>query len=155
MKTYKNEIILVSILLFLDQLTKYLIMSKFILGQTVVLLPFFQLTYITNTGVSFGMFSGGNKLFALFTAVVLAGFIFWYIKNKATLTRWLKLALIMIISGAAGNLIDRIVHGAVIDFLEFHYKNHYFPVFNIADSCISAGGVILFISVLHSEFKRK
>ncbi|MFH1367725.1 MAG: signal peptidase II [Elusimicrobiota bacterium] len=155
MKKFKKELMLVLALLFLDQVTKYIIRMKFFPCETHVVLPFFQLTYVTNTGISFGLFQGGNAVFTVLTALVLAGFIFWYVRNKPKLTAWLRWSVILIVSGASGNLIDRIFHGRVIDFLEFHIGTHYWPAFNVADSCISVGGVILFLSVLKSEFFKK
>jgi signal peptidase II len=149
----KQGLVILGIVI-LDQLVKYIVRSELYIGQTIVILPFFQLTHITNTGVAFGMFQGANLLFAAFTVVVLAGFFFWYYRNKTSLPRWIGVAITLIAAGALGNLVDRVVLGSVVDFLEFHWGNNFFPAFNIADSCITVGGVILFLSLIRLEFRK-
>lgn len=150
----KKQALVILGIIALDQLTKYIVRSAFYMGQTLVITPFFQFTYITNTGVAFGMFQGANLVFAAFTVVVLTGFFFWYHRNMRVLPKWAGASITLIAAGALGNLVDRILLGHVVDFLEFHWKSHYFPAFNVADSCITIGGIILFVSLVKMEFHR-
>ena len=122
-------------------------------GQVIPFSSFFQLTYLTNTGIAFGMFRGANIVFLVTTALIICAVCVWYWKNRKDMSISLNLSLLLIISGAVGNLIDRVLRGHVIDFLEFHINSHYWPAFNIADSCITVGGTILFLSVLLSPKK--
>jgi signal peptidase II len=132
----------------LDQLTKYLIQAHFYLGETVPVTSFFSLSFAANTGVAFSMFQGANTFFAVFSVLVLAGFAWWYLKNRAALDGILRAALLFIASGAVGNLLDRVTHGHVIDFLDFSFGSYHWPSFNIADSCITIGGALLFYRLL-------
>jgi signal peptidase II len=152
MKKYVN---LILFLVLLDQFTKYLVRKNLILGQTVFVNSFFNISYITNTGIAFGMFKNANLFFAVFTVVFLVMFAVYFYKNKERLSIPLKTAFMLLIAGASGNLIDRLTNGHVIDFLEFHIKNHYWPSFNVADSCISVGGVILFLSLVIFDKKEE
>jgi signal peptidase II len=137
-------------LVLADQITKYLIRYSFSPGNVKPVWPFLQITYATNTGIAFSMFQGANVFFTIFTSVVLLGFIIWYTVNAPGLHGFIKAAAILVISGAAGNLIDRIALGHVTDFLDVFYGSYHWPAFNVADSCISAGGFFLFIWLLLS-----
>jgi signal peptidase II len=149
--TIKRPIFTLLMLVLLDQATKYLILTRLALGETVTVTPHFQLTHVVNTGVAFSMFQGANAFFAVFTAVVLAAIAFWYRKNRAQLTAGMKTALLFIVAGACGNLIDRLVHGHVIDFITVWLGSYPWPSFNVADSCITVGGVILFFILLRPD----
>ena len=147
----KKYINLILFLVLLDQFTKYLVRKNLILGQTVFVNSFFNISYITNTGIAFGMFKNANAFFAVFTVVFLILFAVYFKKNKDNLSTIIKTAFMLIFAGALGNLVDRLTQGHVIDFLDFHIKDYYWPSFNVADSCISIGGVILFLSLLKSD----
>jgi signal peptidase II len=116
-------------------------------GQSLKIFSFLHLTYLTNTGVAFSMFQGANIFFIFFTLFVLAALIVWHRKNSAHFGRSVNLSILLIISGALGNLTDRIAHGHVIDFVDVSLGSYHWPSFNVADSCIAVGGVILFFSV--------
>ncbi|HDZ76850.1 MAG TPA: signal peptidase II [Candidatus Omnitrophica bacterium] len=133
--------ILISIcVLFLDQLTKYLALAKLSPGNSFsVIKNVFHLTLVYNSGSAFGLFKNGRIIFiflAFFAVIFIARYL---ISKKDSLSISLKLPLVLIMAGAAGNLIDRIRFGYVIDFLDFRI----WPVFNIADSAITIG-VVLF-----------
>jgi signal peptidase II len=140
-------------LVLLDQITKYLVRTQMTIGESITVLPFLHITYVTNTGVSFGMFQGANTVFIVITFLVLAGFVYWLIKNYRTVSVWMRTAMLLIIAGALGNLIDRIALGSVVDFIHVSYGAWYFPMFNVADSCISVGGTILFFIFLFTKEK--
>jgi signal peptidase II len=146
----RKHFIFILILILIDQLTKQIVMYKMFYGQVIPLTSFFQLTYITNTGIAFGMFKGVNIFLIVFTILVLAFFYFWFQKHIKE-SHISVAAFMLIFSGALGNLIDRIFYGHVIDFLELHLNRHYWPAFNVADSCITIGGVILFLSVFKKQ----
>ncbi|MGC9044847.1 MAG: signal peptidase II [Thermodesulfovibrio sp.] len=135
-----KALILIFLVVFFDQLTKYLAI-KFLAPRGVIkLLPFFNLVYVENTGTAFGMFkflgAGFFIVIALFAIVFL---IYMYFKDSQN---WLIYSLI--IAGASGNILDRIIYGYVIDFIDLHLKNLHWPAFNVADSAISIG-IVLFL----------
>ena len=127
---------------FLDQLTKLLIRKNFELGESLPIINrVFHLTYVTNTGSAFGLFKNLSWFFTLFGAIVIM-VIFYYLRTKIKEEdRFLQLAVGLLLGGTLGNLIDRIVHGAVIDFLDFRI----WPVFNVADSSVSVSVILLII----------
>jgi len=138
----------VSGLVIVDQFTKRLIESSFVLGERVqVISGFFDLTYIKNSGSAFGMLSQIESVwvqrgFTAFTIVALVVIITLY-RSMSSVDRMGKVALVMIGTGALGNLADRIRDGAVTDFLLFYVGDHYWPAFNVADSLITTGVVFL------------
>jgi signal peptidase II len=138
-----------------DQAVKLLIQAIFRPGQVLAVVPgFFDLVLWTNTGIAFGMLGGGphgGTRAILLGAVSLAavGLMVWlYYKESPSRTG--SLGLLLVIGGAIGNAIDRLVFGQVVDFLYFHYKGFGWPAFNVADACITVGivMVILFDIVL-------
>lgn len=135
----------------IDQLTKWWVVQGLgmQLGQTIEVSPIFDVTYTLNTGVSFGMFSGGEArwVLAAFSLIVAAVMAWWATRAPR---RLFALSLGLIIGGALGNVIDRILVGAVIDFLDFSGLG--FPwIFNIADSAISVGVGLLILDSFLSE----
>ena len=144
---------LVAFLLALDQMTKWFIARQIQLyGSHKVIPGFFSLTHIRNKGAIFGFFShSGSRIvfLALIAAslVALALVIYYFIKTPAA-QRGMKLALSLILAGALGNQIDRLVRGYVIDFLDLYVRNRHWPFFNVADSCITIGAALLLIMLL-------
>jgi signal peptidase II len=137
--------------IILDQLTKWWVVSGLgmQLGQTIEISGIFDLTYTLNTGVSFGMFSGGEArwVLTLFSVAVAIGMGWWALRAPRLL---FAVALGLVIGGALGNVIDRVLVGAVIDFLDFSGLG--FPwIFNIADSAISVGVALLILDSFLSE----
>ena len=137
-----------AVLVLVDQGTKYAVRASFYPGETVQVAPFFQLTYLTNTGIAFSMFQGANAVFAIFSAAVVIVFAAWYVKNAPRVDALARAAMALIMSGATGNLIDRVLFGHVTDFLDFFAGGYHWPSFNAADSCVSVGGALLFIWVI-------
>jgi signal peptidase II len=125
-----------------DQLTKLLIRSSMRLGSEIQLLPFFSLTHVDNTGIAFGLFQQRN-LFFIFIGGVVTSFLIAYSVRLLRTDRPSAMAMAVILGGAIGNLIDRLAHGRVTDFLDFYLGTHHWPVFNIADAaiCVGAGFV--------------
>lgn len=138
--------LIIFLLVALDQITKYLSI-QYLKGEgSVSFLPgFIELKYTENTGAAFSILEGQTILFVLITVAVLI-FIFFMIKTKKVKHITGKVASIIIISGAIGNLIDRILHGFVVDMFNFTFMN--FAIFNVADIYITIGGMILCVYIL-------
>jgi len=143
-----NVLLVSAAIVILDQVTKVFTRNSLELYQSVpVIKNFFHLTYVTNDGIAFGInIPGGNYLFTI-VAVLLTGVLSWYLwqsRNKALL---LRLSLAVILAGAVGNLVDRVVYGKVVDFLDFMIGSYHWYIFNIADSAVTVGmGLFLYYS---------
>ena len=142
----KKHLIVIStalIVIFLDQLTKFLIRKNFQLNESLPIIKnVFHFTYITNTGSAFGLFKGINPFFILFSIAVIM-VIFYYIQKIKGNERLLQFAVGLLLGGTIGNLIDRLVYGHVIDFIDFRI----WPVFNIADSAVTVSVILLIVSL--------
>ena len=131
----------------LDQISKWLILEKILSPERpfIETTSFFNIALVWNYGVSFGMFAGHRQplLLTCLSILIVGILIVWLTRNTSKLV---ALALGCVIGGAIGNIIDRLRFGAVTDFLDFHLGNYHWPAFNIADSCIFIGVVLLCIS---------
>jgi signal peptidase II len=125
-------------LLVLDRATKLWAMRELAPRGTVPLVPFFDLTYVENTGAAFGLGKGANGLFVL-VSLGLTGALVWMMRKWPADKAWLQWGGLLVVTGALGNLYDRVVYAYVVDFLHLHH----WPVFNVADSCISVGACLL------------
>ena len=134
-----------ALVIVLDQLSKAWITSHFAYGESLTILGVFDLVLAHNTGAAFSFLSdaGGMQrwLFSII-AVVASVWIVSLLRKHATQLLF-SLALSLILGGALGNLIDRIAYGYVVDFLHFHWGEHYFPAFNLADSAITCGAFLM------------
>ena len=135
-----------AITLVADQVTKLYFYDLLVIGgvRFVEVLPFFNLVTVWNYGVSFGMLTNDSQIGPwLFVAVALAivAALFTWLRRAAT--RMVAIALGMVIGGAIGNVVDRLTYGAVFDFLDFHAFGWHWPAFNLADSGISIGVILL------------
>ncbi len=142
------SILFVILLVVLDQASKiYLtLVNKTSPIDLEVIRGFFRITYTCNDGAAFSILKGKRVFFIIMTIIVVCFIVYYLLKNKVY---WVeKYSLLLIISGAVGNLIDRIMYGYVIDFLDFIIFGYDFPVFNIADSFITIGAIGLIISIL-------
>jgi len=137
--------VVIVLVLVVDHLTKTWTTASFRPGQTVVLIPgFFNLTYVQNTGVAFGLFKGQGLLVGLFVAVIaVASF---YYSREVNWAAWQpNLVGGCLVGGALGNLIDRVRLGYVVDFFDIHAGAYEWPVFNVADSliCIAVAWIVV------------
>lgn len=137
------------VVVVLDQITKQWVEGSIALYERIVVTGFFNLTKAYNPGAAFSFLadSGGWQrwFFTVVSAVVSVVLIVW-LKRMSRAERWLSLAIALILGGAVGNLIDRLIYGHVIDFLQVHWKSQaYFPSFNVADAAITAGTVLLLL----------
>lgn len=147
-KKYKFEILVFLAVLILDQVTKMLTLKFLLPKGSVNILPFFNLTYVENTGSAFGLFQNGN-LFLIIVSFLILFLMFKWRKDILSLGNLAKYGYFMILAGALGNIFDRIIWGHVIDFLDFHV----WPVFNLADSAICVGAAFIAFDIL--RFKKK
>lgn len=138
-----------------DQLTKFFVDTQLVLNKAIVVNDYFNLVKVWNTGVSFSMFNNHGKIGAIvlsvFALLVVAFLLHWIYKE---LDKTKIIALGMIVGGALGNVIDRIRFGAVLDFLDFHYKSSHWPAFNVADSFICIGAFILIVLEIRDSRKK-
>lgn len=147
---YKPEIILIPLIFALDRLSKIWALAQLQHVGSIQIAPFFRLTYVENTGTAFGIFQNANYFWAAMAFIVLIMLFKWrseFLKAGPGA----RYALIFIMAGALGNLYDRMVLGYVVDYFDFII----WPVFNIADSFISIGAVILAVLLLKDIFGRK
>ena len=158
-RKYWVLLICLVIILALDQYTKYEVQQRIHLYQTIKVIDgFFNLTHLRNTGGAFGIF-GGNKggigsLFFIALPLVAMGVILYLIHKLKEYERIFSLSLSLILSGAVGNLIDRVRYQEVVDFLDFHLFSYHWPAFNIADSAITIGIGLMVYELLFHDKKR-
>ena len=134
--------VLIALVLVLDQLTKWLVRTHFLLGESYdVIDGIFSMTYIENKGAAFGLGEGNAFVFILVAVLVSVIMIYYYKKQEKNF--WLSLGVSLILSGAWGNLIDRVMKSSVTDMFNFHI----WPVFNIADIAVCLGCLFLIIYV--------
>ena len=145
-----------AILVLADQVSKAIVVRTMSLYESVpVIENFFHFTYITNDGMAFGIdFPFGYFIFSLIS-VLLTIFLFWYLWTARNDSLVIRLGLAMIIAGAVGNLIDRLMLGEVIDFLDFMVGNFHWYVFNLADSYVTVGMVLILTDSIFLEKKRE
>ncbi|HWP94154.1 MAG TPA: signal peptidase II [Gammaproteobacteria bacterium] len=143
---------LAALVVALDQWTKALVLAYFAPYDTLAVLPHVNLTLRFNTGAAFSLLAdaGGWQrwFFVSLALAVSAGILIWLTRLPARGQHWLACALALVLGGAIGNVIDRIVHGHVVDFIELYYGRFYWPAFNVADSAITAGAVMLVLDGL-------
>ncbi len=135
------------IVLIVDQFTKVLVVGYYKLGDATTITSFFNVVRVHNVGAAFSFLAGAAGWQRwLFTGIgiVAALFILWMLKSHAG-QKLFSFALACILGGAIGNVIDRVVYGYVVDFLQFHYAGWYFPSFNVADSAITVGAAALIL----------
>ncbi len=132
----------------LDQASKWAVDSSMQLYQSIPLVPYFNLTYVRNTGAAFSFLSeagGWQRWFFAGLAVVISIVITVWLARLKQHETWLAVALSLVLGGAIGNLIDRLAYGYVIDFLDVYYQTWHWPAFNIADSAITLGVVLMLL----------
>jgi signal peptidase II len=133
-----------------DQFTKALIVDDFQLGESRTVTSFFNIVRVHNTGAAFSFLAGASgwqRWFFVGLGAAATGFIIWMLLRHGG-QRLFSLSLALILGGAIGNVIDRLLHGYVVDFIQVHYGGAYFPSFNVADSAITVGAGLLILDEL-------
>ena len=145
--------------LVLDQISKHLIAAHLRVYDTIVILPVFKISRLHNNGAAVSFRAGASGWQRWFFVVLALGvaslIVSWLWRMPAKGDRWLAAGLALVAGGALGNVIDRLVHGYVIDFVQVHYHGWYFPAFNVADSAITIGAALLLIDAWRESRKVK
>ncbi|QFU21782.1 signal peptidase II [Shewanella eurypsychrophilus] len=149
----------VVVLVFIaDQVSKQWVLANFELYESIKLLPIFSFTYVRNYGAAFSFLSdagGWQKWLFTFIAIGFSTLLTIWLRKQPTQMWRLNLAYTLVIGGALGNLIDRLQHGFVVDFIDFYWNKSHFPAFNIADSAICVGAALIIIDSFISDRDEK
>ena len=145
------------LVIILDQVTKYMASSLLMYAKPVAIMPLFNFTLLHNTGAAFSFLNeaGGWQRW-LFTVIALgvSVFLVLWLKRLTVQERLQAVSLALILGGALGNVIDRVRYGYVVDFLDFYYNKSHFPAFNIADSAITIGAILIIYDSLLGAGRR-
>ena len=147
----KNNISIIAtffLIIFFDQLTKILVIKNFQLYESLSILPFFNLTFIVNYGFAFGFLNNPslNQIIVILVIFsIISYFLYLLIKTQ---DQFFRFSLILVLSGAVGNFIDRVLHGFVIDFIDIYLGSYHWPAFNLADSSITLGFILIMFNIL-------
>jgi signal peptidase II len=155
-RNYLLFVLTVLAIVVLDQITKVYIDMHMTLHESIpVINGFFNITYVRNPGAAFGFLADAapflRALFLIGVSIFAAGIIAYYVFKMKTEDILLTYGMSLIMGGAVGNLIDRIRLGEVIDFLDVYISTYHWPAFNVADSAVSAGAVILFYKLIKGQ----
>ena len=153
---YRLALIIGLTVLILDQITKALVHNLMHLHQSIEIVPnFVHLTYLRNTGAAFGFLAGDRSalrmVFFLLVSGIAIGCIFYLLRNLRPGRNTETLSLSFILGGAIGNLIDRLRMGEVIDFIDLHWHHVHWPAFNVADSAITIGVILLLFQMIRKK----
>ncbi len=139
------------IVILLDQIIKYIVVSNMMFTETInVIKNFFRITYLQNTGGAWSILSGSTFFLVVLAAIMLI-FIIYMIKKEKKITTIKIFTYGILIGGIVGNMIDRIRFDYVIDYLDFNFLSYNFPVFNLADIAIVVGSIILIITLIKED----
>ncbi len=136
------------VVIALDQLTKALASAHLVLQKPVAVIPFLNLTLMHNTGAAFsflGTEGGWQRWLFVVIALAVSGGLLWWLHRLPKGETWLAVALALVLGGALGNVWDRIALGYVVDFIDVYYGQWHWPAFNVADSAITLGAVLLLL----------
>lgn len=152
-RRYSALIILSAAIVAADQITKLVVRTYFLPNQGLTVIKgVLNLVYVRNPGGAFGFFSKGDPSavlpFFLLVSIATAVLIVYFYGRLSSHSLWYRYALSFILGGAAGNLIDRLRDGKVIDFIDLHVGNYHWPAFNVADACITAGAIMFLMGFL-------
>ncbi len=158
----KHGLITAAIIIIIDQLSKWLLLNLVLPHDSpIALTPFFNLVMVWNTGISFGLFKHIAYAAAFFTliALIIVSILLYWLKSATH--PFTAIAIGLVIGGAIGNVIDRLTYGAVADFFDFHIAGYHWPAFNIADSSVFIGAIVLCVDSVwqqdqkHAKTKKK
>ena len=143
-------------IILVDQATKFAVMQNMPLLTGKTIIPgLFNLVHVRNTGSAFSMLAGADPSwrlpFFIVSTLLIVGVILFAYSRVRREEYWLRTAYSLIVGGALGNLIDRVRFGEVVDFLDFYLGSHHWPAFNVADSAITTGAIMLLVSILRSR----
>lgn len=146
-------IILSIIFIIIDQLSKIIVVNNLTNNKSIeVIKSFFYLTYTNNKGAAFSILTG-RRILLILVALIVIGVLIYYVRKNKIEGKVNKIALSLVIGGSIGNLIDRILRGAVVDFIDIKIFGYNFPIFNLADTFIVIGVFLLIIEMFRKEHK--
>ena len=147
----KSEVLILGILVALDQITKYIVRVTMELHQSIsVLGNFLKITYVHNYGAAWSMMTGFGEIFIVAALIVVLVMIVYLVKDKK-MKGWQRLVIVVLMAGTLGNLLDRFAYGYVIDFIDTYPLGYDFPVFNVADMCLTLGCAALVLEILFDK----
>ena len=144
MKKSKHVLLIVLSIILLDQVTKSLVINYLNPLDSIEVFPFLHLVSVRNTGAAFGIFKGLGNFFFITISIFAIIFVIWFLIRDM----YNYFGLSLVLGGAAGNLIDRLLYGQVVDFIDFSIGRFHWPAFNIADSSLTIGIIIIFLQAL-------
>lgn len=148
----KIAILIILSVVAIDQVSKYAALHYFTFLEPIYVAPFWNWFLVYNPGAAFGFladYSGWQRYFLSALAIVVSAWLWVLVKKEKD--KKIAITFALIIAGALGNVIDRVRFGVVIDFIQWHYAGYYWPAFNVADSAITLGAVLLFIFSFQSK----
>lgn len=145
-------LILLLIFLIVDQISKILVVKFLDLNSVTVIKNFFYLTYTNNTGAAFSILTD-KRIFLVLVGIIIIILLIYYLKKHQIKNTINKIAFALVIGGSLGNLIDRIIRGSVVDFIDIKIFSYNFPIFNLADTFITIGVLLLLININKEETK--
>jgi len=150
------RILFVFFLILSDQISKVLVVKNFSIGESLNILPIFDIFLILNTGIAFSLFDDGgpaSRWISVFLVFLVCLYLL-YIITTENLNKYESLSLLMILSGGMGNLLDRAFRGHVIDFIHIYYETYSFYIFNLADTFITIGVMIYILNTVISYLNK-
>lgn len=154
-KKLKDVYFFAVIFLIIDQAVKFFLSTKMVVNQTTILVKnFLNITYVHNTGAAFSLFEGNTWLLVAIGIIAVIGLTI-YIGKLVHITDFDMFTYSLLVGGVLGNLIDRIVHGYVIDYISLNIFGYHFPIFNFADMCIVGSVILIFISGIKGDLWRE
>ncbi|SDW03096.1 signal peptidase II Aspartic peptidase. MEROPS family A08 [Marinococcus luteus] len=155
MKIIKWHYLLAALIIIFDQVTKYIVAASMRIGESIEVVPsFLYLTSHRNAGAAFGILQGQRWFFLIITIVVIA-VVVYYMQQYGTLSFTFGIPLALVLGGAIGNFIDRMLFGEVVDFVDVYLFAYNYPIFNVADAALTVGVVWLIIGMFLDERSRK
>lgn len=143
--------IIALLVIAVDQLTKWLIVKTMELGESIeIIANFLYITSHRNKGAAFGILQGQMTFFYIITTIVVI-FLVFYIQKEGMKNRFLGYSLALMLGGAIGNFIDRVFRGEVVDFIDMYFFTYDYPIFNVADSALVIGVIMIIIKMLKDE----
>jgi len=152
-----KKVLLITIgILALDQVTKLIITGSMNIGQSIPIINgFLYITYHRNAGAAFGLFQGQMLFFYVATLVAVGAIVMW-LRQLDLKKEWvMSIALALLLGGALGNFIDRVINQSVVDFIHTIWWGNSFPIFNVADIALTIGAIVMVIDVLFLEKRRR
>ncbi|QQK81966.1 signal peptidase II [Salicibibacter cibi] len=147
--------LLALVVIIADQLTKWLIAAYMEIGETIPIIEdVIHITSHRNAGAAFGILQGQMWLFYIVTIIVTVGIVY-FIKKMGRTDKWIGIPLGILLGGTIGNFIDRMLYGEVIDFVDVYIGTYSFPIFNVADSALTVGVILLIIKLFIDERREK